>query len=83
MGYDSGKDKVLKEYDGIEIGSDNKLIAKIVKYGDGDPKFSIQQTFKTKDGEERSTSKLGRMHHEVLVELQKVIVKALEDFENV
>ena len=64
MAYDSGRDQTLKEYKSIDIGAENKLVSKIVKYGDGEPKFSIQKTFITKDGVERATSKIGRIDYE-------------------
>lgn len=79
MPYDSGQDKVLKEYDPIDIGNDNTIAVKIMKYGAGEPKVSIQKTFTTKAGEERATGKLGRIEYETLVALNEVLQQACED----
>lgn len=79
MAYETSKDQTLKEYKSIDIGAENKLVAKIVKYGEGDPKFSIQKTFITKDGDERATSKIGRIDYETLIALKKIIDSAVED----
>lgn len=79
MAYDENQDKVLKEYDPIDIGRENSLVVKIMKYGNGEPKLSIQKTFTTKDGEERSTSKIGRIEYDILIALNKIMTQACED----
>ena len=79
MPYESGQDKVLKEYEPIDIGNENTIVVKIMRYAAGEPKVSIQKTFKTKDGEERGTGKLGRIDYETLVALNKVLQQSCED----
>ena len=79
MAYDTAQDKPLKEYAPIDIGNENSIVVKIMKYGDGSPKVSIQKTFTTKGGEERATGKLGRIEYETLVALNKVLQQACED----
>lgn len=79
MPYDAEKDKVLKEYDPIDIGNENALVVKIMKYDGGTPKVAIQKTFTTKSGEERATGKLGRIEYETLTALIESLQQACED----
>lgn len=82
MPYDSEKDETIKTYEKIDMGRDNSLVVKIVKYDNGSPKLLMQKQFANKDGEERVTNKIGRLDLNTVMELKKIIDDVVKEISN-
>ncbi|MCP3943706.1 MAG: hypothetical protein GY710_19810 [Desulfobacteraceae bacterium] len=69
-GYDSEKDKMIKEWKNEETG----LLISIQQYGEGEPKVQIgPRVLKKKDGSDRAPSKAGRLSVEDIMWIYDII----------
>jgi hypothetical protein len=79
MAYDPEKDKVIAEQT-LAWNSENKIVAKIVQYGKGEPKLQIQEYYTKDKGETFNPGKaLHRMPMEAALGLVESLSKFLEE----
>src|SRR5256885_12454655 len=76
MAYDPTKDKVLAEQT-LAWNGENKVVAKIVQYGKGDPKMQIQEYYTKDKGE---TFNPGKALHRMPIETAYGLVENLTKF---
>ena len=75
-GYDSNKDKQIKEWKNEETG----LIISIFQYDSGEPKLQIgPRILKKKDGTDRAPAKAGRLSIEDVMWLYEIIDEAKDE----
>jgi hypothetical protein len=75
-GYDSNKDKQIKEWKNEETG----LIVSIFQYDSGEPKLQLgPRILKKKDGTDRAPAKAGRLSIEDVMWLYEIIDEAKDE----
>jgi hypothetical protein len=75
-GYDSNKDKQIKEWKNEETG----LIVSIFQYDGGEPKLQLgPRILKKKDGTDRAPAKAGRLSIEDVMWLYEIIDEAKDE----
>ncbi|MEW6734644.1 MAG: hypothetical protein AB1489_25190 [Acidobacteriota bacterium] len=80
MAYDPEKDKILADQT-LAWNGENKIVAKIVQYGKGEPKLQIQEYYTKDKGESFNPGKaLHRMPMEAAYSLVENLSKFLDEY---